>query len=104
MTGDRNRLGDAVDLLMDAVVMLNNQGEVAKRIDDFLSTIHPAECVELPEEPEGERLKAIALKLNGIANAMASVVIAPNAAQMEYWRKTVEEAYDLARAGTPEQR
>lgn len=63
MTGDRNRLGDAVALLMDAVTLLNNQGEVAKRIDAFLSTIHPAECVELPEEtpqPEaGRRTDAI---------------------------------------------
>lgn len=54
-----------------------------------------------------ERLKGIAIQLNGIANAMASAQLTgPNVEQMMYWRECVERAYDLARgisrpAGTP---
>jgi len=45
---------------------------------------------------EKPTLDAIAAKLNGIANAMASCVV-PDFEQFNYWRKSVEEAYDLAR-------
>jgi len=41
---EENRFGTAVGLLMDAVTLLNNQGEVAKRINDFIATVHPLEC------------------------------------------------------------
>lgn len=46
-----NRFGEAVGLLMDAATLINNQCDIAKRIDDFIGSVHPAECVDLP--PEG---------------------------------------------------
>lgn len=44
-----NRFGEAVSLLMDAATLLNNQGDIAKRINEFIGTVHPAECVTWPE-------------------------------------------------------
>lgn len=46
---------------------------------------------------EAERLEAIAGKLNGIANAMASCLVVTGR-ELAYWRIAVEEAYDLARS------
>jgi hypothetical protein len=46
------------------------------------------------------RLESIAKELNGIANAMASVVMGPP--QLVYWRKVVERCYDLARQREPQ--
>lgn len=44
-----------------------------------------------------ERLKLIAVQLNGVANAMASaIVVSP--VQMAYWREQIERAYDIARS------
>ena len=55
-----NRFGEAVGLLMEAAERFQAIGiapETMKRIDDFIATVHPAECVELPDEtprPEGK--------------------------------------------------
>lgn len=39
-----NRFGEAVALLLDAVQFMNNQSDMAKRINAFLETVHPLEC------------------------------------------------------------
>lgn len=64
--------------------------------DDELRIIVQALRTLAPEVGESERLKKIAGKLNGIANAMAANIMA-GPAHLTYWRREIEEAYDLAR-------